>query len=84
MAASGGWRAKAESDSTDGFPHSYHRQLVLELFDSTCTFAMSRHGFETNKHASCRALFKWLKHLSKHSNEMVDKLRLAWQAISDR
>ena len=42
------------------------------------TFAVCRHGLQTNNQAACRALAKWLK----HSNEMVEKERLAWQMVA--
>ena len=38
---------------------------------------------EMNNQAAWRALAKWLKHSSKHSNETVDKKRLVWHAISN-
>ena len=38
---------------------------------------------ETNNQAAWRALAKWLKHSSKHSNEMVDKERLPWHAFGN-
>ena len=59
-------------------------KLIDILSDSANTFAMFGHGLETNKQAACMVLTKWFKHSSKHSNETVDKERLAWQVIRDR
>ena len=44
--------------------------------ESTDTFT------EKNNQAAWRALVKWLKHSSKHSNETVVKKRRVWHAIS--
>ena len=52
--------------------------------DSANTIIVYSHGLETNNQAACMALVKWLKHSSKHSNEMVNKERLAWQVMADR
>ena len=38
---------------------------------------------ETNNQAAWRALVKWLKHSSKHSNKTVVMKRLVWHAISN-
>ena len=57
----------------------------INIFSGSAnTFAMHGHGLQRNNHPACRALAKWLKHSSKDSTEMVDKVLLAWQAISDR
>ena len=38
---------------------------------------------ETNNQAAWRALAKWLKHSSKHSNKKVDMKRFPWHAIGN-
>ena len=55
---------------------------INKFIDRANTFAVYRHGLQTNNQAAYRALTKWFKHSSKHSNKMVDNEQLVVQAIA--
>ena len=66
------WEAPPEAPHGTADPTQSVDVRCVQL-DSTGTLAVYCHGFGMNNQTVCRALAKWLKHSSKHSNKTVDR-----------